>query len=70
MARRGKPLDEDVTRPAKPVNLTSSKGAVRPMHWVCTHERHEEYGATKPDGQTVHIWRCLDCGAYALTPKE
>lgn len=70
MARRGKPRDEDVTKPAKPVNLASSKGAVKPRAVVCEHERYEDYDATKPSGDTVHIWRCLDCGAYALTPKE
>lgn len=67
MARK-KPTDEALKAPAKPVLLKASKGAVVPPDVSCDHDRHEAYDATRPNGERVQLWRCLDCGAYALTP--
>jgi len=51
--------------------LTVSAGAVLPAEPApCLHERAENYGATRPDGTELVIWRCLDCGAQDVTRKE
>ncbi len=49
-------------RTAERPHVTHSKG--------CPEQRIESYKAARPNGQTVVVVRCVDCGAHNIAEEN